>query len=207
MGKMRQVYIVTVLAALILLFLIPRTGGKVSDNREIQPVRQQINRSAMESEPSTVGVKAEINYVLPADWTEESPSSSMRLAQFKIPGIDGGEAIELVVFDRIGGSVDQNLERWAGQFKIPEGEEKKELVRSQETKNGLNITFASVYGTYSVSGSGMAFSGVDKPNYKMFAAIIESSVGNYYFKAIGPILAIDNRFDELKEFVRTVEIE
>ena len=52
---------------------------------------------------------------VPKDWKEEQPSSSMRIAQFRVPGNDGDG--ELVVFSGIGGSVDANLNRWYGQFK------------------------------------------------------------------------------------------
>jgi hypothetical protein len=205
---MIKIYVATVLAAILLIYSIPWSNDRLVDNHGSRSTRQQplINPEPITVPDNAVEISRGLDFNLPSDWIEEPPASNMRLAQFLIPSNDEVDAIELVVFNRIGGSLNQNLERWAGQFKAEIGGEKGELIQSRETVNGLNVTFASIHGTYSVSGPGMTFSGVEKPNYKMFAAIIESPTGNYYFKAVGPINAIDQRSDELKDFIRTVRI-
>jgi hypothetical protein len=206
---MKKIYIVTVLAALLLLFLIPWSNNELVEDHGSQSTRQPpvINPESMTTQSDNSDIRGGLDFNLPSDWIEELPESNMRLAQFLIPSNDETDGIELVVFDRIGGSVEQNLERWASQFIAVPGGEKGELIQSQETINGLNVTFAAIHGTYAVSGSGMDFSGGDKPSYKMFAAIIESPAGNYYFKAVGPINSIDQRLNELKDFIRTVRIK
>src|SRR5919204_5125099 len=57
----------------------------------------------------------------PASWKEEPPANQMRLAQFKLPKVDGKEDATLVIFKGISGSAQQNIDRWKGQFEPPEG--------------------------------------------------------------------------------------
>jgi hypothetical protein len=62
----------------------------------------------------------------PADWKEEKPSSSMRMAQFKLPAAEGDkDGAELAVFKMTAsGSVDQNLERQRAKFLPAQGKDK-----------------------------------------------------------------------------------
>ncbi len=79
-----------------------------------------ISPAAEKDAPKTVEVKVkDLKLAVPADWTQEEPSSSMRLSQFKIPPVEGDEeAAELVIssFKGGGGGVDPNLKRWIGEF-------------------------------------------------------------------------------------------
>ncbi len=51
---------------------------------------------------------------VPDNWNAVKPSSSMRLMEFQI-GKNNTDA-SMAVFKNIGGTIDNNLERWAGQF-------------------------------------------------------------------------------------------
>ena len=64
---------------------------------------------------------------VPEGWVEEEPASSMRLAQYRLPGDGAGDAV-LAVFhfgSNQGGSVDANIDRWYGQFSQPDGGDTK----------------------------------------------------------------------------------
>ena len=63
----------------------------------------------------------------PADWKEETPSSTMRLAQFKLPegrGRPGGRRTALIFVSPGGGGVEANLERQSKKFEPPAGKDK-----------------------------------------------------------------------------------
>ena len=109
----------------------------------------------------------------------------MRIAQFRIQNDNGTEG-ELAVFSKIGGSIDKNLSRWAGQFQQPDGGNSKEKAEyDSQVVSGIPLTFMYLTGTY-LSGGMMGRPSIEKPNYALHAAIVEAPDGVYYFKMTGP---------------------
>lgn len=141
---------------------------------------------------------------IPSSWKRVQPSSSMRIAQFLIPGNDG--AGELVVFSGIGGSVDANLERWYGQFKSELDMSVSESATiQQEQVNGFDITFSYANGTYLKSEGGMGGVTTEMPNYALTAAIVSAPDGPYYFKGTGPKFTMDFHKESFETFIRSIE--
>ena len=58
---------------------------------------------------------------IPDGWIARTPLSSMRLAEYILPSDTGAEKPILAVFSGIGGTVDENINRWYGQFEQPDG--------------------------------------------------------------------------------------
>lgn len=141
---------------------------------------------------------------VPKTWKREQPSSSMRIAQFAIPGKNG--AGEMIVFSGIGGSVDANLERWYGQFK-PEGDES--VSEGAEKKhfhvNELETTISFATGTYLKSSMGMGGAVSEMKNYALLAAIIIAPDGPYYFKGTGPLSTMEENRHVFDAFVQSIE--
>jgi hypothetical protein len=124
-----------------------------------------------------------LDYKLPADWTSQAPSSSMRMAQAAIPGRAG--AGELAVFHfgpGEGGGVEANIERWLGQMEIPAGVSPK---RESFSANGLAVTLIDVSGTLLPSTMGMGPTEA-QPNSRLLGAVVEGPGGPWFFKATGP---------------------
>ncbi|MFQ6675945.1 MAG: hypothetical protein ACE5LH_06325 [Fidelibacterota bacterium] len=124
---------------------------------------------------------------VPPGWFMEAPSSSMRMAQFRLPSEDPGrEDAELAVFSGIGGGTRDNLNRWFGQFVQPDGSSSSDKARVETiTAGDMRVTLADLTGTF--TGSGMPMSQpVDKPGYRLLAAIVETVDDTYYFKLVGP---------------------
>ena len=65
----------------------------------------------------------ELRFKMPDGWVSESPSSKMRVAQYKLPKAEGdAEDASLVVYyfgPAQGGSVDANIDRWISQIEQP----------------------------------------------------------------------------------------
>ena len=154
------------------------------------------------------GNMGNLNVTIPTSWKEEAPASSMRLAQYSLPALTGDtENAELAIFDRIGGSVDQNLDRWYGQFKQPDGSASASHTQKETfTVSGMPVTLVSVKGTYSASSMMMGMGGapMDKPGYGMLAAIVVSPEGPYYFKMTGPAKTVDGHRNEFRTFINSV---
>ena len=97
-----------------------------------QPVSAVAGASGSVAEKSFGPIKAKV----PAEWTEQTPSSSMRKAQYALPKVSGdGEDGELAVFyfgQGQGGSVEANIERWIGQISQPDGSPSKDKAKTNK---------------------------------------------------------------------------
>ena len=148
---------------------------------------------------------AGISFSAPTSWRREAPSSSMRAAQFAIPGSadekDGSVAVYYFGTGQ-GGGVDENVTRWQGQFRDPSGAPPAPAVTHTES-HGLKVTIVSVKGTYA-SGMPMGPS-TPEPGFALWGAIIENPQGNVFVKATGPAALIAReqpRFDALLASLR-----
>ncbi len=155
--------------------------------------------SAMASSRVRIGeLTARVN----EGWIREAPSSSMRLTQFRLPSIEGVvDDAELAVFSSIGGSIQDNLSRWFGQFSQPDGSDSQEKARVQEfSVDGMSATIADLTGTF--TGGGMPMSQpVEKKNYRLLAAIVVGVSDVYYFKLVGPEKTVERWATSFGEFI------
>ena len=62
----------------------------------------------------------------------------MRVVQYSLPGSEDAEAASLVVyhFEGSGGTVEQNIDRWAGQFESEDGEPGAGTLRLESVAAG-----------------------------------------------------------------------
>ena len=170
-----------------------------------EPTVQVVNRGepniSLEPEYEQIG-RLQAN--IPDGWKREQPSSSMRIAQFQIPGKNG--VGELIIFSGIGGTVDANLDRWYGQFKSETKESiSKSAIKTKEKINGMEVTFSYVVGTYLKSSMGMGGSTTEMSNYVLMAAIVIAPDGPYFFKGIGPKTTMDFQKDNFTQFIHSLE--
>ena len=132
--------------------------------------------------------------VAPADWTAKPVKSNMRAADFQLPAKPGAEA-ELIVyyFGTSGaGSIDDNLDRWLGQFQQPDGKKSRDVAKIEKTKfGGQDATFVSVSGRFVAEAMPGATEMVDKQDQSLLAAIVGSPSGPYYFKLVGAKSTVD----------------
>ncbi len=123
-------------------------------------------------------------FTMPADWISEPPSSSMRLAQAKIPGAAGEAQLTVFYFGAGGGGgLESNLSRWIGQVDIDAGTEPSRA--ELDTASGFKVTWIEAQGTIKPSTMGMGPT-APQPGSRMLAAVVEGPQGPWYFKATGP---------------------
>lgn len=133
-----------------------------------------------------------LQFSVPSEWEKGTPTSSMRLAQWVLPG-PGGDA-ELVVYRFQGGAgtIEANLTRWKKQFQAPEGKTIDDVSTTKEiTGNGLTTSLVDVHGTYVAAVSPGAEEKHDDAGARMLAAIVSGSGDPFYFKAVGPKATMD----------------
>ncbi len=136
---------------------------------------------------------------LPAGWTAQAPSSSMRIAEATVPG-PGGDATLAVFFFGVGGGggTDANLGRWQGQIEstgVPQ--------RGSFEANGFKVTWLDASGTLKPSGMGMGPS-TAQPDSRLMAAVIEGTDGPWFVKLTGPAATLDPAHDTFFEMLHNV---
>jgi len=143
-----------------------------------------------------------IAWTVPARWSAGA-GSAMRVATYAVPAARGAEKGECAVFffrRGDGGTVDDNVARWAKQF---EGAPAPQ--RSTQAVAGLRVTRAAVAGTYLAPGGPMMQSTGKKAGYQLLGAIVEAPEGNVFFKLTGPaetVAAAQSDFDALLASMR-----
>src|ERR1044071_376425 len=137
-----------------------------------------------------VSQKSELKFTVPAGWIEEPRSSTMRVAQYKLPkAATDTEDASLVLYyfgQGQGGSAAANVERWVGQMKQADGSAAKDAKQEQFETNGLKVTTVDVVGTYvaeTAPGSGTFH---NNAGYRLRAAVVETPNGSYFVKLVGP---------------------
>ncbi len=150
------------------------------------------------------------SYTVPEGWVNEEPANSMRVAQFRLPGIEGAGDAELVIshFRGSGGSVRENIDRWIGQFTQPDGRPSSEVAVTGERYVGdIRVAQVTVTGTYNpgmMSGSG----GSPRDESRLLGAILVQPDGPWFYKLVGPRVTVDRwvvSFDEFLNSLRVVQ--
>lgn len=127
----------------------------------------------------------------PAGWLAKKPKTSIVETEFEVPAAEGDEAAGRVTVMGAGGSIEANIDRWKAQFTQLEGADEKDAAKVEKKKiAGQQVHLVDLSGNYVDKGPFQA-EGVLRENYRMLAAIIETSqngkrTGNYFIKFIGP---------------------
>ncbi len=123
-------------------------------------------------------------------WTEEpTDPAGMRFAQYRLPaqGEDPEDAQLVVYLFPSSGSVEMNFDRWARQLAQPDGSDPVEAaVRSEREVRGMRVHQLDCSGRYVAETMPGTGDRVDKPNWRLLAAVVESGDGPYYVKLTGP---------------------
>ncbi len=140
------------------------------------------------------------SFTLPAAWTPQPPSSSMRLAQATLPGEAGEGQVTVFYFGPGGGGgVESNLDRWQGQM---EPDPSFKASRESFEVNGFRVTWVESKGTLKPSTMGTGPSS-PQPNFRLFGAVVEGSQGPWFFKVTGPAQTLEQQREAFLELLRS----
>ena len=185
----------TLVAGVILVQLVSRGQPSAGTAEE---TKTGINNSATLSSTKIGNLLANV----PDSWMGIRPTRPMRLMEFRL-GLVTDDAT-LAIFKNIGGSIDDNLERWSGQFGYLLSD--SEVNIRAENINGMQVNIISIIGTYT---NRMAFSKPTqpKPNYRLLGAIADTRDGLYYFKLTGPNTVITGKIEEFTRFIKSLRYD
>jgi len=162
--------------------------------------------SLLVSSAAFAGQAGGLSWTVPEkEWTEEAPRP-MRAATYKLPAAKGDvEAAELGVFyfgQGEGGTVEANVQRWLGQFTLPDGKPAAAKAQRKTQKiRGLEVTTVDVKGTFA-GGGPMMGGGTPKPGFRLLGAIVAGPQGPVFFKLTGPektVASAEKSFQKLLE--------
>jgi len=167
-------------------------GNAIEQNQ--QQALQAANVVTGEGDFLAVGA---LQVPVPAGWERMTlPPGGMRAGELKIAGEDGPGSV--VFFANIGGDVEANLNRWAGQMKNAEGQPAK-AEKKVKTVGSLKIHTIALEGTY----SGMSAMGASAPpqaGTRFLGAVIEGASSPVQIRFTGPIntvLAAERAWDDM----------
>jgi hypothetical protein len=135
----------------------------------------------------------------PAGWQRMPASSSFVAAEFALPRADGDVADGRLTVSMAGGTVGANIERWKGQF----GAQASQKPQEEIDVAGLKVTLIDLSGEYNDQRGPFA-PAVQRPGFRMIAAIVAVGDQLHFIKATGPEKTIAAHADAIHEFIRTV---
>lgn len=153
---------------------------------------------------------AGLTFTVPDDWTEDTPGSPMRVAQYSLPGEAG--AAELVVFYfGVGGAgpTQANIDRWVGQLRNPDDPHAPaEHETDRFEQNGLTISTARVKGTYAPPAMGpMAPAARPQEGYALHGIVVEGGPqGSVFVKVTGPEATVTAQRPAIESFTRSARV-
>jgi hypothetical protein len=149
-----------------------------------------------------------IQFSAAGTWKSVPPKSRMLEAELKIPRVGKDEQDGRLTIMGAGGSIEANIDRWKMQFTQEDGSDTKAKVE-KKTIAGQTVNIVDISGTF-LDAVGGPFSGqpkVERKNYRMLAAIIQTKEdGNYFVKLYGPKGTIDKNADHFKSMIESLKV-
>jgi hypothetical protein len=168
-----------------------------------------------EAQPAVAGdarvfaiAEGSLSLEAPAGWQRVEPKSGIVETEFSIPTAQDGEPAGRMTVMGAGGSVQANIDRWYGQFSQPDGSATKDKAATKKLEiAGCAVTLVDVSGTYKDKPMGpfAGGAGVDRPNYRMLAAIVEvPDRGNHFLKFYGPAATVAAHADGFRKMIEGI---
>jgi hypothetical protein len=149
----------------------------------------------------------------PSSWKKEQPKSGIVEYEFSTPSdAKQGEPVARITVMGAGGSIEDNIQRWYGQFEQPDGKPTKDKAKADKFEvDGQTIHWVDIPGSFKDTMGAGPFSGakpVLREDYRMLGAIIVTKDGGQYFiKATGPSDVIDGTAESFKKMLKELDVK
>lgn len=156
--------------------------------------------------------QSSLKFRVPAGWVEEERASSMRVAQYRLPRVEGdAEDGSLVLYyfgQGQGGSTAANIERWVSQIKQADGSSSTDKAKEERFEaNGLKVTTVDIAGTYVAETTPGSGTFENKPGYRLRGAVVETPKGSYFVKLVGPEKTVAHWNDSFTSYLQSFEFK
>jgi hypothetical protein len=136
----------------------------------------------------------------PEGWVRRAPANEFVQAEFALPKAEGDAEDGRLTISSVGGSVEGNVVRWESQFK-----EKPKAQTEDSSVSGLKVVTVRLAGTLSGGGGPMAKGGPDKPNSKLWGAVVPLPTTNVFIKATGPQKTMERWDQSFGTFLKSLK--
>jgi hypothetical protein len=141
----------------------------------------------------------------PKDWTPKEPAfKGLIMYEFAAPAAKEDKVDGRMTVSSAGGSVEDNIRRWQGQFKQEDGGDTKKRAKTEKLKvAGHTVHWVDLSGTYNDQRPGSR----PAKDYRMLAAIIETKEANFFIKFYGPRRTISQHEKAFREMIEEAKAE
>lgn len=158
--------------------------------------------TAGEPGPEVALAEGHILLTAPAGWVRQEPRVRIIDAEFAVPPAEGDKDEGRVTIMAAGGSVQQNLDRWVGQF----GQTERNQVEKLQIA-GREVQRIDLIGTYKDRKTPFT-PAVMRENYRMLGAIIPTQDhGNYFIKFYGPKATVTAQEEAFRKFLESLQVK
>lgn len=196
---------------IVSMFTINNLPAQETEAKPTTKAKSDKSDDEKEVEPIVVEVRdGNIRFNASGTWKKVKPRSRIVEFEIKVPKVEGDEKDGRLTIMGAGGSIQANIERWHGQFSQPDGGDTSEKTKVKKDKvNGQDVTMVDITGTF-LDKPGGPFAGgktIERKNYRMLAAIIETEQdGNYFVKLYGPKKTIDKNEKKFVAMIKSVNV-
>ncbi len=144
--------------------------------------------AAGQDDPATIVLGGgKLRLKAPAKWVRKQPQTQIVEHEFAIPAAEGDKTDGRLTIMGAGGGIEANIDRWYGQFTQPDGANTRDRAKVKKIKvAGQEVHLVDISGTFK-DQRGPVAPAVERPKYRMLAAIIVTQgQGSYFVKFYGP---------------------
>jgi hypothetical protein len=134
----------------------------------------------------------------PDDWVRKQPSSSFLLTEFALPKAEGDAEDGRLTVSTAGGTMEDNLARWKGQFSAKLDKEAEETIDVGDVK----VSLVDYTGTYN---AGMFGQSIPKEGYRMLAAVMPLEGQLFFIKGYGPEKTVTAHAEKIRAFINSLQ--
>jgi hypothetical protein len=162
-----------------------------------------------EKKPQVVAlVRDKLLLPVPGEWRQVEPRNRIIAHEFSAPAADKDLAPGRLTIMSAGGGVEANIARWAEQFKTSDGkpfaDDDKKLAEKQI--GPLTVQLVDLAGTFQDQPRGPFGPKVERPDYRMLAAIVPTEKdGVWFIKFYGPSQVIEAETDRFAAMIEGLE--
>jgi hypothetical protein len=143
----------------------------------------------------------------PAEWTEVEPRFNMIDAEFSIAKQGEDEIDARLTIMAAGGSVKDNIDRWASQFSLPDGGSVRDAMKTEEIEvDGMKTHLVDVSGIYADRPGGPTDPPTMRENWRLLGAVVETDEhGTWFFKFYGGADTIKANEEAFRSFIKSLK--
>ena len=154
-----------------------------------------------------------LRLTLPERWKRVKPRNNLIEIEFAVPRLE--EDKETPEEERVrgrltmssaGGSIDANMRRWIGQFRLGRDADGKDAMRRDAKRlRGAVAHTLDIAGTFFDSPRGPLGPKIERSDYRMLSAIVEvEGAGRYFIKFYGPQDLVEENAEAFDAMIETL---